>query len=442
MVSIDYSLSMQENVPTGITPDELQQVSRQFEQGLYQQMESRFKDGTYAFRQCLSDAREQLPAIKDYVAHQLADMQNFVVVGIGGSNLGNIVLDTAFAGNGRKIYYLDNVEPHKVKHLLQNLDLKRTVFNIITKSGSTSETLANYLVVRRTLEEQRLPLQRHLLFTTDPKKGYLQQLRQRDGIPTFTIPPQLGGRFSVLGAVGFLSSAFKGIDINQLLLGAESAAQELQGTELPRNKGLLLAAIYLQHYRKGRNINVFMPYSDRLYPFGLWFRQLWAESLGKIDQHGQKVGQTPEASLGTVDQHSQVQLYMEGPDDKVITFVKVCHHDDDIALDGEIDYFQGQTMAGLLNTQLHATEMSLKKQKRCSLRLEVDTLSEWNLGYLMYLYMYATVAAGEMLGVNPVDQPGVEEGKQFTYGLLGRPEYQDKKHEYRHLQQSLRNYCV
>ncbi|ADU66047.1 glucose-6-phosphate isomerase [Desulfurispirillum indicum] len=442
MITIDYTLTMKENVATGLNSEVLEAIDLRFRTQLHRQLEARLADSTYAFRAGLSIAHDELPSIKRFLQENLGGMRNFVVVGIGGSNLGNLVLDRAFRGNGKSIYYLDNVEPDKIHRLFQEINLQETVFNIITKSGSTSETLANYIAVRNVLERKRLPLQKHLIFTTDPQKGYLQEIRQRDGIPTFHIPSPLGGRFSVLSTVGLLSSGFKGIDLESLLQGAHAAANDCLSDSLRTNKGLLLAALYIANYQKGRTINVLMPYSDRLHPFGQWFRQLWAESLGKINRDGKPVGQTPVDALGTVDQHSQVQLYMEGPDDKIITFIEILRHQNDISLDGEIDYFNGQTMAKLLRAQLHATQIALLQKQRCSLRIEMDELNEWNMGYLMYLYMYATVAAGELLGVNPIDQPGVEQGKEYTYALLDRPEYHEQRIQYEKLCASLRKYCV
>lgn len=441
MIRIDYSLSMQANLPGGLEESALAQLGSQIESGAAgQRLREHIASDRYAFANCLDSSQAELDGILEQAAEWQRNFDRFVVVGIGGSNLGNMVVERAFAvESSRSIAYLDNVEPFKVAELLGS-DLSRTLFNIITKSGTTSETMAHYLAIRSALNDQGLDPRRHLVFTTDPARGLLREIGQRDDIRCFDIPPQLGGRFSVLSPVGLLSSAFAGADIRALVQGALQARTDCERQEWRSNPGYLLAVLCVAHLQAGRSISVFMPYSDRLHALGLWYRQLWAESLGKRRDDGTEVGQTPVAALGTVDQHSQVQLYMEGPKDKFIQFVRVEQHDPDVALCGEIDYFEGVALSELLNMHQGATEMALLKQGRPSVRIDVPRVDERVLGYLFYTYMMATVAAGELLGVNPIDQPGVEEGKQFVYGLLGRSEYAHKAREYDQLRASVVSY--
>jgi glucose-6-phosphate isomerase len=306
------------------------------------------------------------------------------------------------------------------------------LFNVVSKSGTTAETMAQFLIVREKLA-QVFPddgYRRHLIFTTDPAKGVLRQLADAEDIATLPIPENVGGRFSVLSAVGLLPAALIGIDIKRLLQGAADMDERCRTADLSANPAGMFAMLqYIAHTTAGAPIHVMMPYSDRLYLTADWFRQLWAESLGKRKtRDGRDVftGPTPVKALGATDQHSQVQLYMEGAFDKTVTFLSVESDAIDLTIPqlySEIPalaYLGGHTLAELLNAERTATAAALASAGRMNLTIRLPALDAYAMGQLLMMLQIATVYAGALYGVNPLDQPGVELGKELTYGIMGR----------------------
>jgi glucose-6-phosphate isomerase len=273
----------------------------------------------------------------------------------------------------------------------------------------------------------------HLLFTTDPKKGVLRQLADAEGIATLPVPANVGGRFSILSAVGLLPAALIGIDIRELLRGAADMDERCRTNDLQQNPAGMFALLqYLAHTRAHANIHVMLPYSDRLYLVADWFRQLWAESLGKrLNRQGVEVfaGPTPIKALGATDQHSQVQLYMEGPFDKTVSFLALDEQPADVAIPPlypDIDalaYLGGHTLGELLDAERNATAAALTRHGRMNLTIRLPALTAHAIGELLMMLQIATVYAGALYNVDPLDQPGVELGKQLTYAFMGRPGY-------------------
>ncbi|MBI4408160.1 MAG: glucose-6-phosphate isomerase [Gemmatimonadetes bacterium] len=367
-----------------------------------------------------------------------------VVLGIGGSALGTSALAQALLPpfwNERdaeardyypRLYVLDNIDPTTIGPFLDRLDLARTLFNVVSKSGATAETMAQFLIVRERLRRAFEEGDRgHLIFTTDPEKGVLRDLARAENIASLPIPPGVGGRFSVLSAVGLLPAALVGIPIERLLRGAREMDERCRSDVLEENPAGLFATLqYLAHLEAGASIHVLMPYSDRLYGIADWFRQLWAESLGKrLDRAGREVfrGPTPVKALGATDQHSQVQLYMEGPFDKTVTLLVPAEVPEDVAVPdlypgtAAFGYLGGHTLAELLRTEAKATATALARHGRMNLTLELPALGPEAIGGLLMLFQIATVYAGEWYDVNAFDQPGVELGKELTGALLRRP---------------------
>ena len=321
-----------------------------------------------------------------------------LVLGIGGSALGVKALLNALrepgwnelGDEGREFYprltVLDNVDPSTVAAALRRIDPRRVLVNVISKSGGTAETMAQYLVVRAWLEEALgQAANRHLVFTTDPARGALREIANRDGIATLEVPPEVGGRFSVLSPVGLLPAALVGIDIEQLLAGARQALDAAQPDELLKNRPALYSALlWAADATLGAKLHVLMPYTDRLREFAEWYRQLWAESLGKAqDRRGSLVnrGPTPLAAVGATDQHSQVQLFMEGPFDKVVSFVTVENFGDDVTIPqrpdqpADLAYLPGHTLGELLRAEQEATAAALSRMGRMNCTLELPDLS-------------------------------------------------------------------
>jgi glucose-6-phosphate isomerase len=377
-----------------------------------------------------------------------------LVLGIGGSALGTKALLNALRrpawnewdDEGREFYprvtVLENVDPTTVGAALARIDPRRVLVNVISKSGGTAETMAQYLVVRAWLTSTLGDAAaRHLVFTTDPDRGALREIAGRDGIATLDVPPGVGGRFSVLSPVGLLPAALAGIDIGGLLAGARRAVERAEPDELLRNPAGLFAALHWAADQDlGARIHVLMPYTDRLRELAEWFRQLWAESLGKrVDRGGRTVhvGPTPLAAVGATDQHSQVQLFMEGPFDKVITFVRLERFGDDVPIPGrdpavpassdglpaDLAYLPGHTLGELLNAEYEATSAALAEMGRMSCTLRLPELTPASLGELIMFFQLATGYAGVWYGIDPFDQPGVELGKRLTYAAMGRPGY-------------------
>jgi glucose-6-phosphate isomerase len=392
-------------------------------------------------------AREAMEGVREVADSFGQWFEALVVVGIGGSSLGARAIADALLGpfwnelsaeereHFPRLYFLENVDPDTTTALLDRLDLRKTLFNIVSKSGSTAETMAQYLVIERRLREvlDEQTLSGHLLFTTDPKSGALRQLAGERGIPALEVPPNVGGRFSVLSSVGLLPAGVVGMDLAELLAGAAEMDERCRAEELEENPaGLFATLLHAAHMESGRGTHVFMPYGDRLRTLGLWFQQLWAESLGKAhDRQGKivNVGPTPIAALGAVDQHSLLQLLMEGPDDKVVCFLRVESRPDPVAIPmshpeiGALAYLGGHTLDELLETERKATAEALRRSGRPSLTISLDRVDARGLGGLFMLFQIATAYAGELYGVDPFDQPGVELGKVLTYGMLGREGY-------------------
>jgi glucose-6-phosphate isomerase len=333
------------------------------------------------------------------------------------------------------------VDPATIGPFLDRLDLGRTLFNVVSKSGGTAETMSQYLIVRqRLMDKLGDGYRRHLLFTTDPEKGVLRQLAKQEDIASLPIPPSVGGRFSVLSAVGLLPAALVGIDVRELLAGAREMAERCDTDDLRSNPAGLFAALqYLADTEADAPIQVMMPYSDRLRDVADWFRQLWAESLGKQSTRaGEEVfaGPTPVKSLGATDQHSQVQLYIEGPFDKTITFLAEAESEIDVEIPsaypelGELGYLGGHTLGELLRTEMLATEAALARRGRMNMMIELPRVDARSLGGLFMLFQIATVYAGHLYGVDPLDQPGVELGKQLTYGIMGREGFETQRGEW------------
>jgi glucose-6-phosphate isomerase len=384
----------------------------------------------------------------DYAARAAGRFDCLLVIGIGGSALGTLALSRALLpffhneldatqrGHKPRLYVLDNVDPDETSALLARLDPERTLVNVISKSGMTGETMAGYLVARERLELVlgAAAVRDHLVFTTEPAGSTLRDIGEALGVRVFDLSPGVGGRFSVLSAVGLVPAALTGMDVQGLLAGARDMEAWIAGTRGWENPACTFAGIhFLEDTGLGRCTSVMMPYSARLRDIADWYRQLWAESLGKeTDRQDQmvNVGPLPVKSLGVTDQHSQLQLYMEGPDDKIITFLGVREFDTVVPIpkpgpEAEaLSYLGGHTMAELMRAEQKSTAWALAQRGRPSLTITLPRVDAFSVGALIYMLEMATAIAGELYDVNAFDQPGVEMSKQATYALMGRPGYE------------------
>jgi glucose-6-phosphate isomerase len=362
---------------------------------------------------------------------------DFIHVGIGGSALGPMAVHKALSHpyynclsgddrRGPRMHFAENTDPATLSAILDLADPEGTYVNVVTKSGSTAETMANFLVIRGVLIDALgdFGFQGRTIATTDPEEGFLEQIADREDLKVLPIPADVGGRFSVLTPVGLLPAAVAGLDIDALLAGASQCVDEVneRGVEHPAVVGA--AMHYLMDTARGRNVRVMMTYADALERLAAWFVQLWAESLGKDGK-----GSTPHGAVGTTDQHSQVQLYMEGPEDKVIEIVEVEDHPRDLAIPEAYDdlegvgYLGGHSMAELLNVECDATRRALTDAGHPNSTIKLRATNEENLGYVFQALEVQTAIAGSLYGVNAFNQPGVEAGKQITYKRMGRPGY-------------------
>ncbi len=426
-----------------IEPADLEAARIRF-RDVHDDVERRRAAGELAFLDLPYD-QETVRQIRNFAEGPGQAFETVIVLGIGGSALGTTALQQALLlphwneadGETRqyypRLYVLDNIDPSTIAPLLDRTDPARVLFDVVSKSGSTAETLAQFLIVRDWLGSrlESDAVRGHLLFTTDPVKGVLRRIANDESIVTLPVPPAVGGRFSVLSAVGLLPAALVGIDITRLLAGAREMDERCRTSDLEANPAGLFASLqYLAHSGRDAGMHVMLAYSDRLYGITAWFRQLWAESLGKrLDVGGREVfrGPTPIMALGATDQHSQVQLYIEGPFDKTVTFLVSRSVPVDLAIPtirpeyDELAYLGGRTLGELLDAERIATTSALTSQGRMNMTIELPRIDAHSIGQLLMMLQIATVYAGALYQVDPLDQPGVELGKRLTYALMGRP---------------------
>jgi len=447
----------------GISTDELDSAAGKI-RAAHEAVMAQVKQGKlgYASLPQRRDYRDQVMALVERYRLNTTDM---IVLGIGGSALGNIALQAALnpvtynllsdrRRGGPRLFVLDNVDPPLVAETLRLLGrrAKTTLINVISKSGQTAETASQFMIFRELLRD-RLgeDYAGRIVATTDPHSGTLHDIAQAEGYATLPVPGDVGGRFSVLSPVGLFSAAMCGIDVDELLAGAAEMKQRVETPDWRDNPACIVAAVKYLAYTKGKVMHVMMPYSNRLYLLADWYRQLWAESLGKqSDRQGRAVfvGPTPIKALGATDQHSQVQLYREGPNDKLIVFLEVAEHPRDARVpDAFADvpglaYLRGVKLSKLLAAEKAATEYALAVSQRPSITIRFDEITPRSVGQFIYLYEFTTSLMGELFNINAYDQPAVELGKKATFALMGRDGYADMAAEMKPFTQVDERYLV
>jgi glucose-6-phosphate isomerase len=386
--------------------------------------------------------------VEKFASSLRRDMEAVLVLGIGGSALGPYALDSAIRGphpvqiNQKgcpRLYVMDNVDPGSVSAFLEILNPKRTAVCVIAKSGGTAETLSTFMIVHEWLVKAiggKKAAQR-IVAVTDEHKGDLLAIAKAEKYQTFFVPGAVGGRFSVFTPVGLLPAALCGLDIRKLLHGAHDANSASWSRKLDANPALQSALVHhALDTKRGKKIEIVFAYSAYLWGSAFWYRQLWAESLGKrVNRQGVVVntGQTPVAALGVTDQHSQVQLYVEGPHDKMITFWAVEKPRTDIKIPStkqflqydSVAYLAGKKLSTLFQAERVATEAALTEAGRPNCRWTLPKVDEYYIGAFFQLLEFQTAFCGELYGINAFDQPGVELAKKITNGLMGRKGFED-----------------
>ncbi|MGI6686812.1 MAG: glucose-6-phosphate isomerase [Christensenellales bacterium] len=400
----------------------------------------------YNQAEIVQDIEETAQAIRER-------FDTFVILGIGGSALGPLAVQQALnhlrynelpreKRGGPRFYVEDNIDPERMQSLLDVIDPAATCFNVITKSGATAETMSQYLIITTLLKKAvGEKWHEHIVATTDHEKGNLIKMAKKEGFKLFFVPSSVGGRFSELSPVGLLAAAVCGIDIHGLLQGAAAMDKRCKSADPWQNPALLQALIQVYAMEEmGINIQVMMPYADSLKYIADWFCQLWAESLGKnVTRKGMavNVGQTPVKSLGVTDQHSQLQLYTEGPYDKIVTFLRVGNFRSEVGIPHgceqfpDVAFLGGKSLNALIEAEYQGTQYALLRAGRMSQTITLPEVNAHTIGQLLYFFMLTTAYAGELLDIDAFNQPGVEESKIASYAVLGNTgeKYRKKQEE-------------
>lgn len=446
---IDYTNALADAVGPehGILPAELDALREPSKAALQAVQARRDKDLRWLDLPYASDVHAD---VLDYATSVQGRFKNVVVLGIGGSALGITALQTGLnspyhnlrppAGVPR-LFVLDNVDPDLIGEFIDHVDPSETVFNVISKSGGTAETMSQFLIFRQMLIE-RLGEQEHkehVVVTTDAEKGVLRGIVEQEGYRAFVVPDGVGGRYSVLSPVGLVACALVGIDIKGILAGAAAMDEVCKADDLYANPALLYAGLqWLMQSKKDKPIAVTFSYSHRLRDLADWYAQLLAESIGKrLGRDGSEVfvGPTPVRAVGVTDQHSQVQLYAEGPFDKWFTLLSVEQSDHLVEIahaypDVEgVSYLGGRTLGELFRAERDGTRIALTEAGRPNVSVLFPAVTPHALGQYMFMMEVAVAVMGEHYGIDAFDQPGVEAGKVAAYALMGRVGYEQRRAE-------------
>ena len=464
-IRLDYNNMMEDFIQNGVKKSEIDGLSDKITAAIAG-VKAKYDAGTLGFIDLPSQTGGQLVKdIEAYVAEKKDHIDAFVVLGIGGSALGPMAVHQAMnnpyynelpkdqRGGLPKFYVVDNVDPEKLVYLFQVIKPENCLFNVISKSGSTAETMSQFMIIKQLLEDKlgKEKAKGHIVCTTDAKNGNLIKIATEENYKTFIIPANVGGRFSQLTPVGLLPAAFCGIDINGLLQGADYMKTLTENPDVYQNSALMYAVLKYITGQQGKNISVLMPYADSLKFVSDWYGQLWAESLGKkLDVNGKvvNVGSTPVKALGVTDQHSQVQLYMEGPYDKVIVFMGVDRYRETITIPKiyedipSLGFLGGHTHNKLIQVEQAATEYALQKENRHNMTITLPEVNAFTIGQVLYFFEMATAYMGEFLNIDAFDQPGVEAGKNATYAMFDRPGYEANKQEMLNAKQRTQAYII
>ena len=451
-LTLNFNNMMKKNIGAhGISEKDIAGIMPKIRQAV-KNIKQKRDDGKLGFMYLPYDAkiRDEVKKTAEQVRNRF---DNLVVLGIGGSALGTIAVHKAIKHpfynllpadkrKGPRLFIMDNVDPETAVSLFDVLDMKKTCVNIISKSGETAETTAFMKIIWNRLKKAvGEKFKEHIIITTDKEKGVMRKVTDAYGFANFVVPDNVGGRFSVMTPVGLLPLAAAGVNIDEFLRGAAYMDNLTSKDNIWKNPSYMSAVLhYLYDIKFGRKITVMMPYSNALKDISDWFAQLWGESLGKKFSNDGKIvhtGLTPVKALGATDQHSQVQLYVEGPQDKVVTFIRTEKFRQEIEMpdnfkeEETLSYLSGYKMGTLMNVEQRATAIALTKNNRPNMTISMAEISEFAIGQLVYMLQVQTAFIGELYNINTFDQPGVEMGKIATYAMMGRKKYQERIKEFK-----------
>lgn len=416
-MQVDIGNALATEASPGLQEDALERLDQRVEHA-HERITRGMNTGEFGYTSLDLPERTDAAAIESAV-EPVAGADAVLTVGIGGSALGAATISTALGADTH--YVLDNVDPEYVLDTLDTLSLETTVINVVSRSGTTPETLANFLVVREAYEQAGVDWTDRTLVTTGTS-GPLRELAERNDLPTLPTAEGVPGRFGALSTVGLTPIAILGYDVEAVLAGGRAGCEAL-APSLFDCPAYAYGAIAHALEVRGATVNVMMPYAERLEPFAEWFAQLWAESLGK-----EGLGQTPVRALGVTDQHSQLQLFRAGRRDKLVSFVRLQDGVDrsiPTTAGSNVGYLGDSTLRDLLEAEFRATEASLAAAGRPNVRIEVERMDARSIGRLLYGMEAACVLAGELADVATFTQPAVEWGKRATRGLLGEGEFDE-----------------
>ena len=382
---------------------------------------------------------EMLSAVNSLISDKLGlDPRFLIVIGIGGSNLGTIAVQEAVLGRFYnlldpeiKVLYADTVDPDMINSIITLIkkalkEDESILLNVVSKSGDTTETIANFRVLLSLLKRYKRKYGDFIVVTTD-RDSVLWRVAVRRGFSLLEIPSKVIGRYSVLSPVGLFPLGILGIKIEDLLMGARRMTERCLSMNLKENPAAITASIQYRHYLDGKNISDLFFFSCDLESLGKWCRQLTAESLGKeLDKNGRTVnaGITPTVSIGSTDLHSVAQLYLGGPYDKLITFIKVEDPRSSVSVPKADEYsslvkgIDGRDLKEILDAILEGTKEAFRRRKRPFIEISLPDKSEFSIGEFMQFKMIETMFLGYLMNVNPFDQPNVEEYKIETRRIL------------------------
>lgn len=379
----------------------------------------------------LSLPATELSPIKE-MGDWLRGYDSIIQVGIGGSSLGCLMLNQAILGDiysekkqYPKFYVADNPDPVKMSAIWNEVRDGTVALIGVSKSGNTIETMSQFLWFREKMKDISAAVDKNILVITDSKNGALRAFSKESKCKALDLPQTVGGRYSVFTAAGLLGAYTVGVNIDNLLLGAQKMSDFLLLSDKDNNPACTLAKLKCAHEKLGKSISVMMPYSSKMSFFTEWFAQLWGESLGKNGE-----GSTPLRSIGAIDQHSQLQLYVDGPNDKFFTIITIRKHESKIYIPqteirafSSFSYLYTREVGDMLRLEACSTISALVKTGHPVVWIELEYLTEYTLGALIFFYEFLTALTGKIKGINPFDQPSVEQGKRYTRGLMGCTEF-------------------